>query len=247
MKERRKPPPRGGVPAYMATYGDMMTLLMCFFVLLFSMSNVDAEKFKSVMSSFSGGTGVLDGSDQVINGEGLIEGGDSLDQSAKEYDLLLSETTDTLKDFQAFIETQEMTQDVNIMQEGTEVIITFDAILLFDSGKAIIKPQAIPVLEALGEKLNEYTQKGYRMRLEGHTDNVPIKTAQFPSNWELSATRAIAVAKFYIYELGFDAHLISAEGYGEHMPVASNDTPEGRLKNRRVEIKLTKEAANKSY
>lgn len=199
------------------------------------------------MSSFPGGTGVFEGSDQVINGVGLVGDGQLVEDSTLEYDLLVRETSDTLKDFQLFIEEQQMTEDVNIIQDGAEVIITFDAILLFDSGKAIIKPQAIPVLHTLGEKLNEYTQKGYRMRLEGHTDNVPIQTAQFPSNWELSASRAIAVAKFYIYELGFDAHLISAEGYGEQMPVATNDTPEGRLKNRRVEIKLTKDISTVSH
>ena len=108
--------------------------------------------------------------------------------------------------------------------------------VLFDPGEAIIKEEATPILEAVAIQLINYENN--RIKIEGHTDTVPIKTVQYPNNWYLAAARAIAVAEYYINEKGYNPRRLSAEGFGEYMPIASNDTVEGRRRNRRVEIKI---------
>ena len=122
---------------------------------------------------------------------------------------------------------------------GDEIILRFADVLLFDTGKAEIKAGGVPTLSTIGEQLRNYMAEGYILNIEGHTDNIPIKTSQFPSNWYLSSARAIAVASFYIDEMGFDRTKVTCIGCGEFQPVATNDTAEGRAMNRRVEIKLS--------
>ena len=107
--------------------------------------------------------------------------------------------------------------------------------ILFDSGRSVIKPQGRRVLAKVAAELKKI--EGHRVRVEGHTDRVPISTARFPSNWELSATRAVTVLRFLI-EQGMDASRLSAEGFGPYRPIESNDTPGGRARNRRIEIVL---------
>ena len=107
--------------------------------------------------------------------------------------------------------------------------------ILFDSGRSVIKPQGRRVLAKVAAELKKI--HGHRLRVEGHTDSVPISTARFPSNWELSSTRAVTVLRFLI-EQGMDATRISAEGFGPYHPIESNDTPKGRARNRRIEIVL---------
>lgn len=237
--------PKKGAPAYMNTYGDMMTLLLCFFVLLFSMSSVDAAKFKAFVDSFSGSTGVLDGGEIIMQEAGMLGNGmkafpsqrNITDSSSEE---IKNQLKGVEKQIEKFIYEEKLDELIGVEKRGDAIIITFDDVLLFETGKANLKPAAIPVLSKLGKELKVYVGNGYRMKLEGHTDNVPIHTAQFPSNWELSSARAIAVAKFFIEEMDFSPKAISAEGYGEYVPVEDNSTSEGRAKNRRVEIKLSK-------
>lgn len=237
--------PKKGAPAYMNTYGDMMTLLLTFFVLLFSMSSIDVAKFKTVIASFEGGTGILTSGETIqentsVLGNGIKQfpekksGKDGQKENNKELEKMK-------ENLQKFLKSKELQEKVAVEKNGDEIILRFDDVLLFDTGKADIKPGAIPVLNTVGIKLNDYLNQGYRVRLEGHTDNVPIKTSQFPSNWELSAARAIAVTKFFIYEMNFDASKISTEGFGENRPIGDNQTAEGRAMNRRVEIKISKD------
>jgi chemotaxis protein MotB len=108
--------------------------------------------------------------------------------------------------------------------------------ILFDSGKAEIKPAGLDVLAKVGEQLAKVQNK--RIQIEGHTDNVPINTARFPSNWELSAARAMAVVGFLQQTVKINPALLSAAGYGEYQTAQANDTPEGRAANRRIEIVL---------
>lgn len=252
MRRRQEEEAPQGSPAWMATYGDMVTLLLTFFILLFSMSTIDIAKYKSFISAFDGGAGVLDGEvaidNQILLGNGM-EQHPELDKS------IINSSNNNLKEQQKSKKLREMTRDieeylgthnleqkVEVKNNGDYISLTFDDILLFDTGKANLKPGAIPVLDKVGVKLREYLEApGYRLRFEGHTDNLPINTVQFPSNWELSAARAIAVAKFYIEEMNFNPEQISTEGFGQHVPVESNDTAEGRAINRRVEIKIVTE------
>ena len=242
MKQSQEEPKKGA-PAFMSTYGDMMTLLLTFFVLLFSMSTVDVAKFRALAASFDGGSGLLEAGDVIVQKETII--GNGIRQFPSKGEQAEGNGQGKAKamkeDIEKYVYNKKLEEKVGVEQRGDEIIIRFGDALLFDTGKADIKPGAIPVLDTVGNKIKEYLDNGYRIRLEGHTDNMPIKTAQFPSNWELSAARAIAVAKFYIYEMNFKPAKISTEGFGEHEPMADNATADGRSMNRRVEIILVKD------
>lgn len=245
-KEEDAPPV--GAPAYMNTYGDMMTLLLVFFVLLFSMSNVDIVKYKAFASAFAGGAGVLQNdikdSSGILIGDGMtqlpgldnsvMDGQEGREQSKR---LKAMET-----EIQEHLGKYNIAQQVEIKNNGDYITLRFDDILLFDTGRAQLKADAIQVLDKVGILLEKYLQDPQmKLAFEGHTDNIPINTVQFPSNWELSAARAIAVAKFYIEEMGFNPSQISTEGLGEYVPIEPNNTAQGRATNRRVEIKIINE------
>lgn len=240
--------PKKGAPAYMNTYGDMMTLLLTFFVLMFAMSSVDEAKFQAFVNAYSGAPGILDGGQIILNTEGVLGNGvqqfpthptmSAKDREAFEKNRELHGIQEELEEF---IYNESLESKVGVEQKGDAIVLRFEDALLFDSGKAILKDEAKEVLTLVGGELSNYIHKGYKLKLEGHTDDRPIRTAQFPSNWELSAARAIAVARFYIEQMGFEPSAVSTEGCGEYMPIADNGTAEGRAINRRVEIKLTKE------
>jgi len=124
---------------------------------------------------------------------------------------------------------------VTISELKGKLTVNMEAAILFDSGKADVKPDGIAILLKMVPTLKEVKDKS--IRIEGHTDNVPIRSAQFPSNWELSAARAINVAK-YLQQQGLDPTSLSAAAFSEFRPVADNATKEGRAKNRRIEITL---------
>lgn len=236
--------PKKGAPSYMNTYGDMMTLLLTFFVLLFSLSAVDATKFRSFVASFEGGMGIFEGGNTVLESDNVLTSGISQKPNQQNVAAELVKQDIALnavkQDLDEYISEEKISEKLTVEKGVNEVIIRFDDVLLFDIGKADIKAGAIPVLNVVGIKLKEYIEQGYYIRLEGHTDNIPIRTVQFPSNWELSGARAIGVARFFIEEMDFDPTKLSAEGMGEYRPIAENQTVEGRSMNRRVEIKISK-------
>ena len=248
MRGRKEEAPATGSPAWMATFSDMMTLLLTFFILLFSMSTVDMEKYKAFASAFSGGSGVFQG--DMIEGGGILIG-DGMTQLPGIENAVLDGQEEREKakrlhameeEIKEYLENNNIADKVETANNGDYITIKFDDILLFDLGKARLKPESIDVLRKIGVLLEEYLEDdNVKLAFEGHTDNAPINTVQFPSNWELSAARAIAVAKFYIEELGFNPKQISTEGFGEYVPIEPNDTAEGRATNRRVEIKIINE------
>ena len=128
-------------------------------------------------------------------------------------------------------------QDKQVRLEMAEkgLVITFVADILFDSGKAKIKPEAMPILDKVARVLSE-NLADFKIGIEGHTDNQPIKYSGWKSNWELSAARALSVLHYLSDGKGIAETRLSATGYGEHHPVASNDTKDGMQLNRRVEI-----------
>lgn len=244
--KKREDEPKKGAPAYMSTYGDMMTLLLTFFVLLFAMSTVDSDKFNALASSFSASVSIFDGGQTMRIDNNVLENGMSqfpvqeiqfsIEQAYREE----QEMTNVEQEIKAYLDEKEIDDKIAVQKSGDTIVIRFADILLFDTGKANIKAGVVPSLNVVGQKLKEYLDKGYHLRVEGHTDNQPINTTQFPSNWELSSARAIAVMRFYLEEMDFNPSQISAEGMGEYHPISSNATSEERAKNRRVEIKLSK-------
>ena len=212
-------------PFWMTTFSDMATLLLTFFVMIVSMSEVEVKKFKAALSYFQGSTGVLSQDavlpptrQQIIsqkpkhaeNQEAKYE---RVVQYLQEKDLL-----DKVK--------------VSLLEEGVHVLIS-DSVM-FRSGEAELIDPSRALLRTIAGVLSDEIEE---VIVEGHTDNRPISTNLFPSNWELSTARAASVVRFLLEQpSALDPARYSAVGYGEYQPLASNDTAAGRAKNRRVEI-----------
>lgn len=215
---------------WMTTYGDLITQILIFFVMLFALSNVDTNKFNLVMSSVQGSLGVLPGGRSLIEGEFVEEGlvGENLYLGEQEQQELREIGESILE-----IVKENGYRGVTVSLDERGLAVRFMEGVFFDSGKANLKKEAIELLDEIAPILKK-TQR--HIRVEGHTDNVPIHTREFPSNWELSTARAVNVLRYLVENHGIPPKMISAAGYGEYHPVAPNDTDQNRARNRRVEI-----------
>ncbi len=222
-----------GAPRWVVTFGDLMSLLLCFFVLLLSFSNMDRQKYKQVAGSMEKAFGVQ----RKIK---VMEIPKGMKMIAKDFDQEIIATRikeDLGKEIDELIqdELSELRDQISVEASENEVIIRLMGESTFDSGKAEIRPQLKPLLQKVSEVLR--TTQG-DIIIAGHTDNVPIAGGPFKTNLRLSAARASAVAEFMIGRSGIDPKRISTMGFGEFRPMASNHTAAGREKNRRVEIIL---------
>lgn len=256
-RKKKEEMPAPGAPAWTATFGDLMNLLLCFFVMLFAMSTVDAEKFEQVAASLSSSFSVLPAGGSAFGDGELVSNGVAQLKDLSVYSNKMSEGSEKKEEDDAVseVEQQKLAQSEQ-MAEAMEqtltqnnaidaveidftsqyVVLTLNGALLFDSGKADIREESMPVVDTIGEMLKSYTDN--IIEIEGHTDNVPIHTQRFKNNNELSSARALAVAEFYIENKGIDPAKLKYSGRGEYVPVADNGTAEGRAQNRRVEIKV---------
>ncbi len=255
-KEMAGPPPPA---AWMSTFSDLMNLLLCFFVLLFSLSSVDEEKFKELAASFASSFSIFPAGATAIGDGILISNGVSQLNELSEYfsSMGLSEEGDmeqTIESVKAEIEREnlekseamaEEIEDALLDQEieGIDVDFTsqyvqlqMNGALLFDSGRAVLKDEAKQVLNKIGDILLGYSDN--LIEVIGHTDNVPISTSQFRDNMDLSYYRARAVMDYLLDEKEIPRECIQTSGRGEDAPIDSNDTAEGRALNRRVEIRI---------
>lgn len=212
-------------PGWMVTYGDIMSLLLTFFVLLISYSTIRQEEFRRALSSFQEALGILPNERSVIQFEQIPAIRTSPDLSPKEIVQRLRKS----------IRAAGFAGGIHITEERRGVRVTVESPILFDSGKADLRTEALPLLKEISRILAEGNQE---VVVEGHTDNVPIHTEEFPSNWELSTARAISVSRCLFEKANLDPKRFSVAGYGEYHPIASNETEEGKQKNRRVEILL---------
>ena len=257
----------------MNTFADLMNLLLCFFVLLFSMSTVDADKWEqlitSMQSSFSiltsGGSTVGEGmmiasgisqlemldqyfreeanssnedtdkqdplDDKDTNGE---EGAEALKEEFEEAGL--KESEEMAEQIEQAMTEQKIGDQVELDVNAQFVRLTLSGALLFDSAQSQIREDALPLVDKLSLILEKYNSN--LIEIEGHTDNIPIHNDKYESNDLLSAYRAFAVKDYILGKTALDAGKIYATGCGEYNPVADNSTPEGRARNRRVEIKI---------
>ena len=283
-KPKQEDPPKGS-PAWMATFSDLMNLLLCFFVLLFSMSSVDAAKYEQVVQSLHQAFSILPssggGGSTVTQGMMVSSGitqlpsytdyfGDSLSKGDGEDEINAGETDDTKSEMEAIEEAvaqaqasaledyeQEQLNESEQMAEKIEALatqygiqdqievdfngqyvrITLNGALLFESGSAELVPEALPLVEKVSKLLNIYTANV--IDVEGYTDNVPIRSAKYEDNDVLSMYRALYVAnRIREYATDVNPANIVSTGRGAYSPVADNSTPEGRARNRRVEIKI---------
>lgn len=215
---------------WLLSYADFITLLMIFFIIMYSMSEMDKSKYNELASAFSmemggGGTGILEGG----SGDGETTEA-TKEQTEEERQEEVKETID------AYIDTSELNDSVTTSIEERGLVLSFNDALFFDSGNAEIKADQQNKFVDIGKLLNQPALKESFIRVEGHTDSVPVSNPHYKSNWDLSALRASNVAQIIINDSGISPNRVSVIGYGEYRPKADNKTNEGRLENRRVDI-----------
>lgn len=235
MRKRYNRKPIGTAPLWMVTFSDLMTLLLCFFVFLFTFSNVDMVKFKAMSDSFrrssilEGGISILSNNPPLhanTNVNGDYQGG--IDYKPRQLDSLYEAIMQYLED-------NKLEAVISAARDEFGVSLEIRDRVLFDSGSAEIKDEGIPFLEKVGQLIQSLPNP---IEIEGHTDNQPIITSQYPSNWELSTARSAQVARYFISEFQVNPQQVSVSGYGEYRPVLNNDTAENRAINRRVVIHI---------
>jgi len=251
-------PVEEGAPSWTVTFGDMMSLLLTFFILLFSMSELEMDKFLLASQSLRqamGGTaeeriadpmGLMPDPvdpDLKLQNPGKAEGAtDNPEDGHGMAESLLDNFTDSYLDMieerlQKFVDENSLENSVSVDREPDGVYMRMETGALFRSAEAVIQPGGGAVLRYLSEITQELN---VGVVVSGHADDQPISNAAFPSNWELSAARAAGVARYLVQD-GHPPTMVRVESYGEFKPVADNSTPEGRAQNRRVELFYSRE------
>lgn len=232
---RKKPEKKEISQEWLTTYSDMMTLILTFFVLLYSFSLVDQKKFEQLSQSLS--SAFNGGSDVVISSSGSLgpipsEGTPGKD-STSDLSLAQGELEKMYKDVMGFVKSKDLEAKVSIKKDTRGILIEIQDKILFDSGKADIKKESFSLLNDISDLLNKFPNE---VIIEGHTDNLPINRGYYKSNWELSTDRAVKVVKYFVDNKNMTGKRFQAVGCGEYRPIATNSTPQGRQINRRVNI-----------
>jgi len=211
-----------GAPVWMCTYADMVTLIMTFFILYYSIASMNMQKFKEAIIG------------EEMASIGLLELLDSAEIKESIQELTGMKSNDILSDIKEVAEETDLEVDTS----SAKVVVRVPGANLFKPGQADLQLSARPVLDEVIRVVNKYPE--YKIHIQGHTDDEPISTERFPTNWELSAARATAILR-YFYDKGAEPEQMTATGYADTFPLASNDTAQGRALNRRVEFVLEKE------
>jgi len=223
---------RDNLDRWLITYADLITLLLAFFIMMYTFSTQDARKYQEVSDRlkniFTGGSGVLKSGSAADSKK--MEGQDG---SVGAVDI----EKELENEVAAISGALGQEHKVSVFRDERGIVIRTMDTALFDEGKAALKETAIVAMRKIVPTIEKSKRN---LMIEGHTDNVPINTAEFKSNWELSTRRATEVVRHLIEKYDFPAQRISASGYAEFKPVADNDTPKHRALNRRIEIILLK-------
>lgn len=242
-----------GQDRWLITYADLITLLLIFFVLMFAMSRLDTEKYKeitqslqntfrsgdSLLSQGSGITGTADkhthrNPDTTLKSDQQKKGADQLSDRELAFRKQEQELQNLMKVISKYVKDNKLEDQIFVADQPQGISITLSDKLLFDVGKADLKPGAMPVMDKLASLFKELNTV---ISIEGHTDNLPIVYAsRYKDNWELSGARALSVLRYFLDEKHLDAREFQYAGYGDTRPAADNRTEAGRQKNRRVEI-----------
>ena len=221
--------PPEGAPEWMVTFADLMSLLLTFFILLLSFSNMEIVKFRTMAGSVRNALGLKSEFDlaDIPMGNKLLPYEDP-----KEGEGSSGNTQGLREELEQMLQEAGMPEKASVRVTSRGVALYIEGDILFDSGSTAIRQEARPILDRLSELL---PRVGYRVDVQGHTDAIPISTTAFPSNWELSAARAGRAVRYFV-EKGVPSERFRAIGLAETRPVASNDTAQGRANNRRVEF-----------
>jgi chemotaxis protein MotB len=228
-RRRHKKESEGNKERWLITYADMITLLLIFFIVMYTLSKIDAAKFETLAESlaavFGAGGMVLDSpGPQIIPGT----------PPEQVQDLVEKAQLDDLKNkLESYIRENGLAARVSVTTEERGIVLSFQDNVLFELGSARLTTRAREILDKVAPILADTPNY---IRVEGHTDNLPINNSRFPSNWELSAARATNVVQELIREHGFAPQKLSATAYGEYRPRVPNTSPENRQLNRRVDM-----------
>ncbi len=236
-----------GGNAWVVTFADMMTLILVFFILLYTLSELEDEAYRELVTSVQ----VLDGDGNQISVIDFAKSRGRDPQPLQVVEDMLGvnpsgQVIESIKpamvsDLESMVDNIDLSDSMEVAFSGDQINIQIDGRLLFPSGKAELKDEARIIFANLGHMFRQYAD--YRIAIRGHTDDRDIETVQFPSNWELSAIRATTVLRFFIQQ-GIDPERMTATGYADFIPLVDNSTPENRARNRRVEFVLEKEKEN---
>lgn len=221
--------------SWMITYSDMITIMLCFFMVFFILSASETDALQDLRLRL---TSQVDDLDQEVGrltmeNTRLQAEKAQLAQSLFGLSSLQQDMSHSREDFIQFLRDHDLMDQVQILDNERGLMIRFRDSVLFASGSAEVSDQGLELLERIGLKLTEISNP---VVVEGYTDNVPISTAMYPSNWELSSARAITVARYLIRDIGISDDRLSVAGFGEQNPIDDNNTPGGRANNRRIEI-----------
>lgn len=245
--------------AWLLPYSDLMTLLLAVFIVLFAASKLDAAKAQHISQQFSslmistgtsgGASGASDGASsgasagehpqQAVPAPAPTAPEDSLKEFFGEYEL--TKLKETKAELDQKLESEGMANSVLTGIDMRGLVIRLNNAVLFSSGSAVLIKESEHTLTEVADVIHSLDNY---IRIEGHTDNVPIRFSDYPSNWELSTARALSVVKLLINRCNYPPEKLIAVGYGEFRPIGDNETPEGREKNRRIDIIILSEKYN---
>ncbi len=217
-------------------YTGFVLILLCFFIMLTSFASIEEGRLGRFVKSFVNAVNVFSGGVKFTSGKEVLRGSADIVDKTSEIAEISLRLRNTIKNYK-----YGAGVDASCNEEG--VTVRFPDTVLFGLGAADILPEVLPLLESIGNIIAEMDRS---VRIEGHTDNLPIHTSKYPSNWELSTTRAVNVLRHLINNERIDPKKLSAAGFGEFQPLVPNDNPRNRTINRRVEIVFIEEECDSS-
>jgi chemotaxis protein MotB len=237
MARKKKHPEHVNHERWLISYADFITLLFAFFVVMFAVSQVDSKKVGRFTQSFNQALEwqVMQnlGSTNSGSGTGVIAELSASSSKQKKPANYAEEKSAIRKGLAQRLGKVPVLSGLHVLEVRGELVLRLPEKLMFDLGEAALRQEGRAALQAIADEL--FTRP-VRVRVEGHTDTTPIHNARFPSNWELSMARAMAVVAFLLENSKIEPGRLAAAGYGQHHPIASSDTAEGRAQNRRVDI-----------
>jgi len=221
---------------WLITYADLMTILLVFFVLLFTLAFSEKEQYRHAVETIKV---QVEENENLIGLMELIEVPETADTQISIEDItgLHSREKSLFKSIQRFAKSSQQNKNISTRILEGKIIVSIKGKALFNSGSASLSRSAVSIFDEILLILDDYPD--YNINIKGHTDNIPISTTVFPSNWELSAVRATTVLK-YLVSKGITPHRLTATGYGDVMPLVPNTSEKNRAQNRRVEFVLEK-------
>ncbi|GAM16119.1 flagellar motor protein MotB [Mesobacillus selenatarsenatis] len=237
--------------SWLIPYADLLTLLLALFIVLFAMSSVDATKFQQLSKAFNdvfaGGTGVFEFQSPMPEGqmESPDERKEDVEKNDEDEDDIAKDQMELLaiqQKVNSYIEEKKLTDKLETKLTDEGLLLTIRDNVLFESGRAEVRTSDINIAKEIADLL--VMEPPRNIIISGHTDNVPIRTARYESNWELSVMRAVEFMKIILKNEQLDPRWFSAKGFGEFQPVATNDTAVGKARNRRVEILILPRTSN---